>query len=78
MFSKTSFIAMPSGRWEEVHSVTNIGKDDSPNQYQDPMPEMTARYDFHSAVAGWIEITGLMIVGVGGLVGIIGWVMRRG
>lgn len=26
--------------------------------YQDPTPELQARYDFHSAVAGWFYKTG--------------------
>jgi hypothetical protein len=26
--------------------------------YQDPTPAMQARYDFHSAVAGWIQASG--------------------
>ena len=29
--------------------------------YQDPTPELQARYDFHSAVAGVIELCGLGI-----------------
>ena len=34
--------------------------------YQDPTPELQARYDFHSAVAGWFYKTGgiLFLVGL--------------
>jgi hypothetical protein len=41
--------------------------------YQDPTPEMTARYDFHSNVALAIRWTGLGIA----LVGAIGITVRR-
>jgi len=34
--------------------------------YQDPTPELQARYDFHSAVASWILMSGgiLFLVGL--------------
>jgi predicted MFS family arabinose efflux permease len=34
--------------------------------YQDPTPEMQARYEFHSSVAGWIQLSGgiLFLVGL--------------
>jgi hypothetical protein len=33
--------------------------------YQDPTPEMTARYNYHSRVAGQIRLTGLATATVG-------------
>jgi hypothetical protein len=33
--------------------------------YQDPTPAMQARYDFHSAVAGWIQASGGILLLVG-------------
>jgi hypothetical protein len=30
--------------------------------YQDPTPEMQARYDFHSSVAGWFYKTGGIVL----------------
>jgi predicted MFS family arabinose efflux permease len=34
--------------------------------YQDPTPEMQARYEFHSSIAGWILMSGgiLFLVGL--------------
>jgi hypothetical protein len=34
--------------------------------YQDPTPELQARYDFHSSIASWIQLSGgiLFLVGL--------------
>lgn len=45
--------------------------------YQDPTPEMTASYVFHSRIASVIEWAGLVIFPFGCLAGIIGLVARR-
>lgn len=45
--------------------------------YQDPTPEMTANYAFHSRIASVIEWTGLVIFLFGCFTGIIGLVARR-
>jgi len=45
--------------------------------YQDPTPALAARYLFHSNIASIIRWSGLGIVFLGGLTGVIVWVVKR-
>jgi hypothetical protein len=45
--------------------------------YQDPTPEMSARYAFHARVASIIYLTGAGVLVVGSVAGIIRMFIRR-
>jgi hypothetical protein len=45
--------------------------------YQDPTPEMSARYAFHARVASIIYLTGTGVFVVGSVAGIIRMFIRR-
>jgi ABC-type Fe3+ transport system permease subunit len=44
--------------------------------YQDPTPEMQARWKFHDAVSDAILLAGLALVVAGALVMVAGWLRR--
>jgi hypothetical protein len=46
--------------------------------YQDPTPALTTRYDFHSRIASIIRWSGVGICVIGGLVGLIRRLRRKG
>ncbi len=45
--------------------------------YQDPTPALAAKYLFHSNIASIIRWSGLGIVFLGGLTGVIVWLVKR-
>ena len=45
--------------------------------YQDPTPEMSARFDFHKRIAITIYLSGVGSFLLGALAGISRWVVRR-